>query len=162
MRANQPADATWRREPFRLVGPMVLVLVAACATGDPLSAQPGQAASVETLIGDAACDSDAQCHTIALGAKACGGPQRYLAWSSSRTDGSALRRAAEREARAARAQVEKSGMMSNCAMVTDPGAYCLVPRAADGSLASSAPAPAPGVRQCRLRATGIGGAGTIY
>jgi hypothetical protein len=131
-----------------------LALSAACAAVD--SASPSQAtASVEALIGDAACDSDAQCRTIGVGAKACGGPQAYLAWSSQRTDGAALQQAAERQARAARAAAEASGIMSNCMVTKDPGAFCA---GGDGAAAAGV-APA---RRCRLRATGPGGAGSFY
>jgi hypothetical protein len=139
-----------------------MVPIAACAAGDPSSAGPVSAASIEALIGDAACDSDAQCHTVAVGAKACGGPQRYLAWSSQRTDGATLRSVAEREALAARAKVESSGVMSNCAMVTDPGAYCAAPEAAGRSAAPGASARAAAGRQCVVRASGLGGAAKIY
>lgn len=141
----------WKRHggPGRLTVAATMVLIAACAAGDPSSAGPGPTKSVEALIGDAACDSDAQCHTIGVGAKACGGPQRYLAWSSQRTDGPALQGAAEREGRLARAKVESSGVMSNCAVTTDPGAYCSAPGTAMP-------------RQCRLRASGSGGSARSY
>ena len=137
-------------------------MVAACAPVDTTSARPGPGASVEALIGDAACDSDAQCHTIAVGAKACGGPQRYLAWSSRRTDGATLRSTAEREALAARAKAESSGLMSNCAMVKDPGAYCAAVDVAIGSAASGASARAGSDGRCQVHATGQGGTSTIY
>lgn len=94
---------------------LALAIGAACATGD-----------VHTLIGDAACQSDSQCHTIGVGAKACGGPSGYLAWSSARTDGDKLRSATEREAQAQRQQQIASGRASNCMVEQDPGAYCAV------------------------------------
>jgi hypothetical protein len=143
--------------PFALTA--TLALCAACAGVGPVPAQAPPAASVATLIGDAACDSDAQCHTIGVGAKACGGPQAYLAWSSKRTEGALLQQAAEREARASRAAAEASGIMSNCAIAKDPGASCAAPAGNDLVTASGA-AAAP--RRCRLRATGVGGAGSIY
>lgn len=154
-------ESKGRRESARLVVAATMMM-AACAAGDPSSARPGPTASVEALIGDAACDSDSQCHTIGVGAKACGGPQRYLAWSSRRTEGAALQSAAEREARAARAQAESAGIMSNCAFVTDPGAYCTVPDAAGANAASASPTRSPTARQCRVRASGSGGVPKIY
>jgi len=132
-----------------------LALSAACAGIEPPSSGTATA-SVAALIGDGACDNDAQCHTIGVGAKACGGPQAYLAWSSKRSDRAALEQAAEREARAARAAAEASGIMSNCALVKDPGAFCAPAGAADAAMATNAP------RRCRLRAVGPGGAGAIY
>jgi len=133
-----------------------LALSSACAGGD--GAAPSTAtANIESLIGDAACDSDAQCRTVGVGAKACGGPQAYLAWSSKRTDGAALQQAAERQARAARAAAEASGIMSNCMVTKDPGAFCAASAGAEGAAAGAKPA-----RTCRLRAAGPGGAGSIY
>jgi hypothetical protein len=134
-----------------------LALSAACAGVEP-APTPVAPANVEALIGDAACDSDAQCRTIGVGAKACGGPQAYLAWSSKRTDGAALQQAAERQARAARAAAEASGIMSNCMVTKDPGAFCAASVGADGAPTAGAQ-PA---RRCRLRAGGPGGAGSIY
>jgi hypothetical protein len=116
-----------------------LSLTAACATED--AARTGT--SIPSLIGDAACDSDAQCRTIGVGAKACGGPDAYLAWSTKRTDEDALQALVERQAEARRKAISDKGMMSNCAFVADPGAYC-EPRAG-----------ASGV--CRLRSGGAGG-----
>lgn len=134
-----------------------LALSSACAGVDSTSPSAAPTA-VEVQIGDAACDSDAQCGTVGVGAKACGGPQAYLAWSSKRTDGAALQQAAERQARAARAAAEARGVMSNCRVVKDPGAFCAAPAAADsGSMPGESQA-----RRCRLRAAGTEGAGSIY
>ena len=91
-------------------------------------------------IGDAACDTDAQCRTLGVGAKACGGPEGYIAWSSkgARNEGGkgsdkgarlaalAAAHATERER-----ENERSGMRSNCAVTPDPGAVCM-PRERDG------------------------------
>jgi hypothetical protein len=135
-----------------------LALSAACAGVEPAPATGAVTASVEALIGDAACDSDAQCHTVGVGAKACGGPQSYLAWSSKRTDAATLQQAAERQARLERDAAAANGIMSNCAIAKDPGAYC-APPATRGAIAA---AGAESSRRCRLRAGGPGGAGSIY
>ncbi|HEX6363509.1 MAG TPA: hypothetical protein VFZ93_11155 [Albitalea sp.] len=100
-----------------------LALAAACATANP-SPATAAADSPRALIGDAACDTDAQCATIGLGAKACGGPASYVAWSTLRTDAERLRAAAKREADAQREAQAARGMVSDCAVETDPGAYC--------------------------------------
>lgn len=147
---------------MRLVAPLLMILTAACTVGEPSAARPAPGQGVEALIGDAACDADAQCHTIAVGAKACGGPARYLAWSSRVTDGAALQSVADRETRAARASVEKSGILSNCAMVTDPGAFCAAPTAAEERVASTTSERPASMRRCQLRPAGIGGASKIY
>ncbi len=71
-----------------------LWLACGCAAADAPAGAEAPMEKIRALIGDAACDSDAQCRTIAIGAKACGGPEAYLAWSTKRTDATALREAA--------------------------------------------------------------------
>jgi hypothetical protein len=100
---------------------LAALAAAGCATADE---PPSAAASPRTLVGDAACDTDAQCATIGVGAKACGGPASYLAWSALRTDGARLRAAVEREAEAQRQAQAASGRVSDCALAVDPSAYC--------------------------------------
>ena len=128
-------------------GPM---LAAALALGCGACAAPARErtpdaaaleAEVRRLIGDARCSADAQCRTLAFGAKACGGPQAYLAWSTQVTDEAALLQAAQRHAERRRADLRQSGLMSDCAVVADPGASCMP------ALAASAPAE----RTCRLQ-----------
>ena len=75
-------------------------------------------------MGDPVCDTPQQCQTIAIGAKACGGPERYLAWSSKNNDGRQLKALAQAQAEASRKQQQADGMMSTCSIVTDPGATC--------------------------------------
>jgi hypothetical protein len=81
-------------------------------------------ARIEAERGDAACDTEAQCHSIAIGNKACGGPERYMAWSSKANDGSRLRALVAEHAAARKADDAKAGMASTCSFVTDPGATC--------------------------------------
>jgi len=107
--------------------------------------------AITALIGDAACDSDSQCKTLAVGAKACGGPEYYLAWSTKRTDAAALREAAKSNVIATRNMAANRGGVSNCVFVSDPGAYCA---AANGTHLD--PASKQG-GTCRLRAAARGG-----
>lgn len=117
-------------------------LATACAAQGPVAAGPTSRAAIESLVGEAPCDADAQCRTVGVGAKACGGPARYLAWSSRHTDAAALQRAVEQDARRARADAEAAGILSNCSIAVDPGASCVRQR-------------------CQLRPRGPGGAGAI-
>jgi len=110
---------------------------------------------ITDLIGDAACDNDSQCRTIPIGAKACGGPEYYLAWSTKRTDAAELRKAAEGNVAFRRNIMANRGGSSNCVVVTDPGAYC-APAGGQGAEAASRHG-----RSCRLRATGAGGRGPV-
>ncbi len=83
------------------------------------------ARELRTLIGPATCSASSQCRTVAVGAKACGGPAGYWAWSSQATDAQQLAALATRQSEAQRREIEVSGMLSNCAMVSDPGASCV-------------------------------------
>jgi hypothetical protein len=99
-------------------------LVAAPTAPAAAAPAPGLLAQIRALAADTSCTSSAQCHTLALGARACGGPQSYMAWSSAHTDGAALRVLGERHAQQEKARIAASGEMSDCRMSVDPGAEC--------------------------------------
>ena len=86
---------------------------------------------IKAEIGDAACDNDQQCVSVAIGAKACGGPETYFAWSSKAGDRARLVVLVTRHREARLLEIERSGMVSNCSMVPNPGVVCR-PRATDG------------------------------
>lgn len=108
---------------------LVMMVITACGsapTATPAPA-PGGASLAEQIkaeVGDAVCDAPKQCQTLAIGAKACGGPERYLAWSNKSSDGKQLKALALAQAEASRKLQQADGMMSTCAIVTDPGAAC--------------------------------------
>ncbi len=83
-------------------------------------------------IGTAACDAAQQCKTVAVGHKACGGPETYLAWSSKSSDGAKVQRLAEAQRAQRRAENTASGMISTCSAVMDPGATCSAGRCVSG------------------------------
>lgn len=86
-------------------------------------------AQVQRLIGRAACRSDAQCRTLPLGERACGGPQAYVAWSVRRTNQAALERAAQRYTLWHAQAQQLKGAQGICMVEVDPGATCLRPAA---------------------------------
>ena len=114
----------------------LLLATSACSapaqdTTAPSTPAPGQAGLLEQIqseVGKAACDSTEQCQTIAIGAKACGGPERYLAWSSKNNDGKKIKALAYAQAEAQRRQQQNDGMLSTCSIITDPGASCVAGR----------------------------------
>ena len=135
--------------PLRLARPafsgllLSCVLMSACAApankpaatpaaAAPATAVPAGAAAlaqqVRDEIGQAACTSDNQCRTIGVGHRACGGPEAWLAWSASASNEVKLKQLVEAHAQARKAEVERSGMMSICAMLPDPGAQCVAQR----------------------------------
>ena len=105
--------------------------VASAAGAIALDAENPMAA-LRALVGDAACESDADCRSMPIGAKACGGPEGYVAWSRRVGDAAALAEAvAAYNARRA-ADTQRDGRVSDCAMAVDPGAACL-PTGASGA-----------------------------
>jgi hypothetical protein len=114
------------RLPVMCRAALALVLAssaAACCHTAPPGTEKVQA-PIESLVGDAACDADAQCRTIGIGHKPCGGPTRYIAWSTLRTDAQALQAAVARQAAEQRREQTIEGRASTCEVVPDPGAYC--------------------------------------
>lgn len=126
------------------MGAAILALVSGCQAAGAASEGARLEAEIRRLIGGAACTASEQCRTLAFGAKACGGPQAYFAWSTLVTDAAALQAAADRYAARRRDELRADGRVSDCALVTDPGATC-------GAVAGG---PA-GQRACSL----LGGAG---
>jgi hypothetical protein len=131
-------------------------LVAACQAQPPaatVAATPGPAAAsghamqgdpaanilerIRSEIGGAPCDHDAQCRTLAVGQKACGGPEAWLAWSTAASDGPRLSALSDESARLARERNARSGMLSNCLYNADPGAQCLAGRCVKRNLRSA-------------------------
>lgn len=119
---------------------LLILLFIGCAActmqaRDPATAPPGEAVAtansadvltdIRQAIGEAACSTSAQCRTLPVGAKACGGPQEYLAWSTSRGDQKALEALAERSKALRQEEIKRSGEMSICMHIPDPGASCV-------------------------------------
>lgn len=119
--------------PRLLASALACIALASCAQTPPPAVPPVAesarlAGELRTLIGPASCSADTQCRTVAVGAKACGGPAGYWAWSSQGTDAEALKALAARQSDAHKREIEASGMRSNCAMTSDPGAACVAGR----------------------------------
>lgn len=112
-----------------LAGLLATTALASCAQTPPNQAPSERLAEeLRTLIGPAACTEDSQCRSLPVGAKACGGPAGYWAWSTQGTDVQRVTELAARQAQAARQEVEASGMRSNCAIAVEPGVACVANR----------------------------------
>ncbi len=107
----------------------LMLLTSACAVGpvaqtqppvDPVSAR--RAALTRTLV--LGCRESADCATVGIGARACGGPEQFLAYAVRDTPPAALRQATEHYARLRKKQLEERGEMSTCDLLPDPGAQC--------------------------------------
>jgi len=75
---------------------------------------------MEREIGDAAARRPEQCHVVPLGAKACGGPQDYLIYSSAISDGRKLQELARQYAEAEEKYNRVTGAASTCSHVMPP------------------------------------------
>jgi hypothetical protein len=122
---------------------LLLILFLSCAgcsavdpipsTATPVLATPSvlpdeDAASllvrIRNTIGSASCTGSVECKTVGVGARACGGPEGYLAYSTSVTASAPLEALAARHAERRRAAVSASGRVSTCNVLPDPGAVC--------------------------------------
>lgn len=92
------------------------------APGPDSAARPALLERLRALSASASCSGTAQCRTVPVGAKECGGPESYLAVSESQLPEAA--RLAERHAELRRAANAESGAASTCAVTPDPGAVC--------------------------------------
>lgn len=137
---------------LRLLGAAFLATASAACSGvaGPAPAPPAPVAAaapapagllqqIQAEVGTAACDTAQQCKTIAIGHKACGGPESYLAYSTKSSDSAKLARLAADFAAERKNQDLKTGRMSTCSLVMDPGATCSAGRcvAAGGGLGGS-------------------------
>lgn len=116
---------------------LVLVACSAC-TSQAGAPPPGQAgappapadstatvAEIRRLVGAARCSNSAQCRTLPVGARPCGGPDFYLPWSSPHPDEARLLALAQRSRSERKAEAERSGELSTCQHRADPGAVCV-------------------------------------
>lgn len=108
----------------------VALVVAACEAAPPAPADEAARvlAQIRAEIGDGACRSDAQCRTLPIGARACGGPAAWWAWSTQRADAAHLHALAARLQTLERQRIEREGLLSTCIAVPDPGAACVAAR----------------------------------
>lgn len=124
---------------MRLVISLLLFLLAGCVTAPQAGAADPEGDTlqqIQALIGNAGCTNSSECRTVPVGARACGGPQGYLAWSTAHTDGDTLQKLAERYKAERQAQIRQKGEISDCRFIADPGAVC---RAGVCQLGSSLP-----------------------
>lgn len=106
------------------------ILIACLGAGACSHAAPDAAKAYSTreqllqLVQDKSCTSSQQCRSLPLGAKPCGGPEGYLAWSTAHADAAAVAQMAERYRQERKAEHERRGVASDCRFLPDPGAVC--------------------------------------
>lgn len=110
---------------------MLALLLGACHAQPTLpdtrarrATEAGLRERILEAVGPAACVADADCRTLPMGAKSCGGPASWLAWSARQTDGAQLQAWSVELAARQRQRQEAAGIASTCSVVPDPGAAC--------------------------------------
>jgi hypothetical protein len=102
-------------------------LLLACLAAACSHANPGSSKALTELraLGRVAdCRSDQQCKTVPVGAKACGGPESYMAYSTERIGPGEANALAERYRKEREAENKASGAVGDCRFLMDPGAQC--------------------------------------
>jgi hypothetical protein len=123
---------------------LVLLLAAACGDEAPTSGEPAAAPSAEpaapmdpaellpeirVAAGVARADELSQCKAIAVGEKPCGGPERYLVYSTLTADEARLIELVERYNAASARLAREQDLVSDCQFVEEPalgleGGFC--------------------------------------
>lgn len=103
--------------------------LAGCASAVPASSDAQSATAIrskiDAAIGQAPCNADDQCRTLALGVNACGGPAAWRPWSTqTHGQGESLLALAEQYAAQQRQRQSQDGMVSTCRYIPNPGASC--------------------------------------
>ena len=119
---------------------LAAVPATAANTPAPAAAPADTLGQIKAMVGAARCTESSQCRSLALGARACGGPQSYIAWSTATTAEQPLRALADRYQREQQAANQASGAMSTCQFMVDPGAVCQANVCRPGTGAAAGPA----------------------
>jgi hypothetical protein len=124
LRASAPEVAATHVPPPPLI-PSIGTSTAAPVAGSASAALARVHAQLETTLAAAStCTVDTECHSVAVGAKACGGPTGYRAYSSSTVTTASVTALAQHERDLAAAAARESHQVSACFMLADPGAHC--------------------------------------
>lgn len=141
---NPPSKSAQAPRPYakRVCKPSGLaalaLLASACAMPPAAQTAPGSGTPAARSVGDPTvasrlavtqllalgCSQQADCATVGVGARACGGPEQYLAYAVRDTPAPALQQALQRHAQLRKKQLEERGEMSTCELLPDPGARC--------------------------------------
>ncbi|MGH8542103.1 MAG: hypothetical protein ACREX3_00310 [Gammaproteobacteria bacterium] len=111
---------------LRTAGAVLLAL--GCRPAPPPPPEPpdlaAQRPDVLAHIGEPRCDRVDQCRAMPLGAKPCGGPWRYVVYSTLTTDSAVLASAAAEYTALEAEQNRRTGAASDCRFVAAPSLSC--------------------------------------
>ena len=120
-----PRDTPWQRR--HALCALLLGLAATSCAQTSATPPASLRAEIEQMIGSAPCSKNSECHVIGLGARDCGGPQEYKAWSSAHTDGTRLQVLVAKDAQVQRLENERLGRRSTCQVLPEPAVECTRP-----------------------------------
>ena len=80
--------------------------------------------AIHELTDDKSCDTSEQCKVLAVGSRACGGPNEYLVYSTHTTDVETVEQLAEKLTAQESQYNAISGMVSICQHLTRPATQC--------------------------------------
>jgi len=119
--ASAPAVAATKVPAPPAIQPVAAAPASTAAGGDLASVE----AQLDGVLTQAsACTADTECRSVAVGAKACGGPTGYRAYSGKSASPDSVEALAQHERELAAAQAKASHQVSPCFMLADPGARC--------------------------------------
>jgi len=104
--------------------PFLLACLLAVGCGHVAAGGPQTLAELRALGSAPNCRSNQQCKTVPVGAKSCGGPESYMAYSTAKVSPDKVNALAERYRKEREAENKASGMVSDCRYLMDPGAQC--------------------------------------
>lgn len=70
------------------------------------------------------CQQHSDCKVLAVGKRACGGPEQFMPFSVLQTDQKLLQYTQERYSKLKQEQQQRLGMVSTCQMLPEPAAAC--------------------------------------
>ena len=133
--ASQPAVSTANVPPPPAIPVAAATPVAGTASAASVDYAAVHAKLESTLQGASACTADSECRSIAVGAKACGGPTGYRAYSSQKADPATVEALAGQDHDLAMQAARDSHQVSPCFMLADPGARCVQNKCVTGRAA---------------------------
>lgn len=95
---------------------------ASAPSAPQLTSTRAQLASL--LTNASSCTSDGECKTVSTGAKSCGGPTAYRAYSDKGPGAAQIPDVAQKERDLSMEEAKASHRVSACFMLADPGAHC--------------------------------------
>ncbi|RUO23282.1 hypothetical protein CWE08_01115 [Aliidiomarina iranensis] len=82
---------------------------------------PSLLSAIRQQVGNPVASTVEECRVVGLGQRPCGGPERFLVYSTATTDEEQLMGLVERYNALAREQVSRSGMVGTCEVLPEPG-----------------------------------------